>query len=99
MNILRTRDRGTWLTGDCSLLNSVPPDALVRSLMQLQSKKAIAAGAWILAITAIAMVANLTAPSTLAVVALVALIPPVVLWRFWNVPVQSMSESIRKALR
>lgn len=67
--------------------------------MQLQQRKAIAAGAWILAITAIGMVANLTSLSSRAVVALVALIPPVVLWRFWNVPGQSMSESIRKALR
>ena len=67
--------------------------------MQLQQRKAIVAGAWILAITAIGIVANLTSLSSRAVVALIALIPPVVLWRFWNVPDQSMSESIRKALR
>lgn len=67
--------------------------------MQLQQRKAIAAGAWILAITAIGIVANLTSLSSRAVVALVALIPPVVLWRFWDVPAQSMSESIRKVLR
>ena len=48
---------------------------------------------------AIGLVANLTSPSMWAVLALVAVIPPVVLWRFWNVPDQSMSESIRKALR
>ena len=67
--------------------------------MQLQQRKAIVAGAWILAITAIGIVANMTSLSSRAVVALVALIPPVVLWRFWNVPDQSMSESIRQNLR
>ena len=68
-------------------------------IMRLQSTKAIAAGGWILAMIAIGLVANLTSPSMWAVLALVAVIPPVVLWRFWNVPDQSMSESIRKALR
>ena len=68
-------------------------------IMRLQSTTAIAAGGWILAMIAIGLVANLTSPSIWAVLALVAVIPPVVLWRFWNVPDQSMSESIRKALR
>jgi hypothetical protein len=67
--------------------------------MQLQQTKAIAAGGWILATTAIGLVTNLATSSSWAVLALVALIPPVVLWRFWNVPAQSMSESIRRALR
>ena len=68
-------------------------------IMQLQQTKVIAAGGWILATTAIGLVANLTSRSSWMVLALVALIPPVVFWRFWNVPAQSMSESIRKALR
>jgi hypothetical protein len=67
--------------------------------MQLQSKKALAAVAWILAVTAIGRIMNLTSASSWAAMALVALIPPVVLWRFWNVPDQSMSESIQKSLR
>lgn len=67
--------------------------------MQLQQTKGIAAGGWILAMVAIGLVAHVTSPSSVAVLALVALIPPVVLWRFWNVPDQSMSESIRKELR
>jgi hypothetical protein len=57
----------------------------------------MASGAWILAIIAIGLVTNLTAPSSWAFLGLVALIPPVVLWRFWNVPAQSLSESIQKA--
>jgi len=48
---------------------------------------------------AIGLITHVTSPSSVAVLALVALIPPVVLWRFWNVPDQSMSESIRKELR
>ena len=67
--------------------------------MQLQYTKALAAAGWVLITVAIGLVAKLTSPSSLAVLALVAVIPPVVLWRFWNVPDQSMSESIRKALR
>jgi hypothetical protein len=67
--------------------------------MQIQQTKSIAAGGWALAIIAIGLVANVTSLSTWAVLALVALIPPVVLWRFWNVPAPSMSESIRKAIK
>ena len=67
--------------------------------MQLQHTKSIAAGGWVLATTAIGLVANLTSLSSWTVLALVALIPPVVLWQFWNVPDQSMSESIRKELQ
>jgi hypothetical protein len=74
-------------------------DRYAALIMQLQQTKAIAAGGWILAIIALGLVANLTSLSIWTVLALVALIPPVVLWRFWNVPDQSMSESIRKALR
>jgi hypothetical protein len=67
--------------------------------MQLQQTKSIAAGGWVLAIIVVGLVANVTSWSSSMVLALVALIPPVVLWRFWNVPATSMSESIRKELR
>jgi hypothetical protein len=80
-------------------LNSAPANAAVPLIMQLRQTKAIAAGGWILATIIIGLVANVTSMSSWAVVALVGLIPPVTLWRFWNVPDQSMSESIRKALR
>jgi hypothetical protein len=67
--------------------------------MQLQRTKAIAAGVWILAMAAIGMVANVASTTSWAALALIALIPPVVLWRFWNAPPQSMSESIKNELR
>ena len=67
--------------------------------MQLQQTKALAAGVWVSAMAAIGIATSVASPTSWAALALLTVIPPVILWRFWNAPDPSMSESIRKAIR
>ena len=67
--------------------------------MTLEYTKASFAAAWVLAICAIGLIAGVTFATGLAVVAAVAVLPPVVMWRLWTTPRESMSESIREAIR
>ena len=67
--------------------------------MQFQQRKSVTAGAWLLVITLIAFMANPQSPSWWLALAVLAVLPPAVMWWFWSAPDQSMSESIQKALR
>ena len=67
--------------------------------MEKELTKAALTAIWLLAMVVIAYGANIT--STASWIALVSLtvIPPIVMWRFWHDPPQTMSESIREARR
>jgi len=66
--------------------------------MTLEYTKASFAAAWVLAVCAIGLIAGVTFATGL-VLAAVAVLPPVVMWRWWTTPPESMSESIREAIR
>lgn len=65
--------------------------------MQLRYTKAAVTALWILTVVLAAVISNLTSASNWVVVAVLAGIPPTILWHLWNAPVPSLSESIRKA--
>ena len=67
--------------------------------MQLVSIKAIVAAAWVLAVCIVGIAGHLSSPSSLTVLASVALLPTIVMMWLWNDPPQSISESIREARR
>ena len=67
--------------------------------MQLVSIKAIIAMLWVSTVTVVGIAGNLNSVTSWIVLAVVAVVPPlVVLWR-WNDPRQTMSESIQEVLR
>lgn len=67
--------------------------------MQLQHYKAALAAVWVLAICTVGFATRMTSVSAVAVLAAVALLPPLVMLRLWHDPSQSMSESIQEARR
>ena len=67
--------------------------------MQLVSIKSIIAIVWVLAALIVAIAANLDSLSSWGVLAVVAVVPPLVMMWWWNDPRQTMSESIREARR
>jgi hypothetical protein len=67
--------------------------------MTLEYTKASFAAVWALAICAVGFAAGVTFPSGQMVLTAVAVLPPLVMWRLWTAPRQSMSESIREAIR
>jgi hypothetical protein len=67
--------------------------------MQLKYMKATIALFWILAVCGAGFLADLTSPSAWTFLVGFALLPPLVMMRYWKDPAQSMSESIQKALR
>ena len=67
--------------------------------MQLVSIKAIIAMLWVSTVTVVGIAGNLNSVASWIVLAVVAVVPPlVVMWR-WNDPRQTMSESIQEVLR
>lgn len=67
--------------------------------MQLVSIKAIIAMLWVSTVTVVGIAGNLNSVTSWIVLAVVAIVPPlVVMWR-WNDPRQTMSESIQEVLR
>ena len=67
--------------------------------MQLVSIKAIIAMLWASTVTVVGIAGNLNSVTSWIVLAVVAVVPPlVVMWR-WNDPRQTMSESIQEVLR
>ena len=67
--------------------------------MQLVSIKAIIAMLWVSTVSVVGIAANLNSVTSWIVLAVVAIVPPlVVMWR-WNDPRQTMSESIQEVLR
>lgn len=67
--------------------------------MHTDHVKAALIGAWILAIGVLGYVLGTTSLAGWTVLAVVAVIPPVVIMRLWGSPSQSMSESIREVIR
>ena len=61
--------------------------------------KAVVIGVWILAVGVLGYVLGATSFVGWTVLVAMALTPPVVMTRLWRAPSQSMSESIREALR
>jgi hypothetical protein len=67
--------------------------------MQLVSLKAVVATVWVSAALIAALTVTLDSLTKWAVLAGIAVLPPMVmLWR-WNAPPQTMSESIQEARR
>jgi hypothetical protein len=66
--------------------------------MQLVSIKAIVAMLWVSTVSIVGIAGSLNFPSW-AVLAAVAVIPPLVMMWRWNDPCQTMSETIQEALR
>ena len=67
--------------------------------MQLVSIKAVIGMLWVSTVSVVGIAGNLNSVTSWIVLAVVAVVPPlVVLWR-WNDPRQTMSESIQEALR
>jgi hypothetical protein len=67
--------------------------------MRNDQVKAALIAVWILAVGVLGYVLGATSVVGWTVLAAMALTPPVVMMRFWSAPAQSMSESIREALR
>jgi hypothetical protein len=67
--------------------------------MQTDHVKAAVAGAWVLAVGAVGYLVSATSFPAWAGLALLAFVPPAIIMRLWSAPAQSMSETIRKALR
>jgi hypothetical protein len=61
--------------------------------------KATAAALWVLAIGAAGLVADATWPRDWMVFVGCAIVPPIIMMRYWNHPDQTMSESIQQVLR
>jgi hypothetical protein len=67
--------------------------------MQRRYIKATIALFWILAVCGAGLLVDLASPPAWTFLVGFALLPPLVMMRFWKDPTQSMSESIQKALR
>lgn len=67
--------------------------------MQLVSIKAVIGMLWVSTVSVVGIAGNLNSVTSWIVLAVVAVVPPlVVMWR-WNDPRQTMSESIQEVLR
>jgi len=67
--------------------------------MQFQSVKLIGASAWAVALCVAGRIADVHTLGTWSVVAAFAVVPPILLMWRWNVPDQTLSESIAAARR
>ncbi|MGE0451399.1 MAG: hypothetical protein AB7Q29_17640 [Vicinamibacterales bacterium] len=67
--------------------------------MQLISLKVALATVWVSAVLVVGLTGNRHSLSSWAVLAGVALLPPIVMMWRWNLPGQTMSESIQEARR
>ena len=67
--------------------------------MQTEHVKAALAGGWIAAAGSIGYLAGTSSVAGWTLLAMVSLAPPVLMVRFWSAPPQTMSETIRNALR
>jgi Flp pilus assembly protein TadB len=67
--------------------------------MHRVSIKAVIAMLWVVSVTIAGIVGNVNSLLLWTVLAAVALLPPVVMMRWWREPRQSMSQSIQEALR
>jgi hypothetical protein len=67
--------------------------------MTLKNIKAGIAVAWVLVVGVAGFLAGVTSPSGWLALAGLAIVPPLVMMRFWQSPDQTMSQSIQDALR
>jgi hypothetical protein len=67
--------------------------------MTLKNIKSSVAAGWVVAVGAAGFVAGVTSSSGWLALAGLAVVPPIVMMRFWQQPDQTMSESIQDALR
>jgi Flp pilus assembly protein TadB len=67
--------------------------------MHRLSIKAVIAMLWVVAVTIAGIVGHVNSLLLWTLLAAVALLPPVVIMRWWSEPRQSMSLSIQEALR
>jgi hypothetical protein len=67
--------------------------------MQLSHTKAAIGSVWVLAVLVAAFAVGVASRSGWIVLAAFAFLPPIVMWRLWNAPPQSISESIQEARR
>jgi uncharacterized membrane protein YhiD involved in acid resistance len=67
--------------------------------MGLRQIKLTAAAVWVLAAIGIGLVAGVTSPGGLVLLAALGLLPPLALLLLWNDPPQSLSESIQQGRR
>ena len=67
--------------------------------MQLTSIKSVVAMRWVSAAFIIGIAGNVDSLSSWSLLAVVAVVPPIVMMWRWNAPRQTMSESIQEALR
>ena len=67
--------------------------------MQLRSIKAIVAMLWVSAVCAAAIAGSVQSVSGWTLLAVVAVVPPLVMMWLWDHPAQTMSESIQQARR
>jgi hypothetical protein len=67
--------------------------------MGLKRIKIAVAAVWLVAIVVVGILLNTTSGGGLVMLAAFALLPPLAMWRLWNDPVQTMSESIQAGRR
>lgn len=67
--------------------------------MRTDYMRATFMGVWILAVGVLGYISGTTSLVGWTVLAALAATPPVVIMRLWRVPAQSISESIREAIR
>jgi hypothetical protein len=67
--------------------------------MQLVSIRRVIAVLWVSATFIMGIVGNFESFSSWAVLTGIAVVPPLVMMRWWNDPRQTMSQSIQEALR
>ena len=67
--------------------------------MQLHFIKAVSAAVWVSALCGVGLVGNATSLSAWAILAVFAVLPPLVMLRYVNDPAQTMSQSIQEVLR
>lgn len=72
---------------------------LYARFMSSEYVKATAAGLWVLAICIAGVASDATSVSHWILVAGVAIVPPVLVRTVWPTPAETLSQSIRRALR
>jgi hypothetical protein len=66
--------------------------------MQIDYVKAALIAVWILAVGTLGARFGVTSFAVWAVLAVLSVVPPALMWRLWSVPSPTMSESIRDVL-
>ena len=67
--------------------------------MKIESIQALIVGGWLLGLGAIGLSVNLTSVAGWSLLVGLGLLPPVIMLRMWKQPEQTISESIREAIR